>query len=78
MALQNSGWLKEKTKIYSEVEKNKTSVKRVWMQVSAHEDFDKACYMWLLNSKYQSIPVFRTIINVKVLYFAKELGCDDF
>ena len=32
------GWLKVKTKTYSEVEKNKTSIKRVWLQVSAYED----------------------------------------
>ena len=39
-----SGWLKEKTKIYSEVEKNQISVKRVRMRVSPFEDLDKVCY----------------------------------
>ena len=73
-----SGWLKEKTKIYSEVEKNKTSAKRVRMRLSPHEDLDKACYMWLLNARHQSIPVSGTIFKVKALYFAKELGCDSF
>ena len=72
------GWLKEKTKIYSEVEKNKTSAKRVRMRLSPHEDLDKACYMWLLNARHQSIPVSGTIFKVKALYFAKELGCDSF
>ena len=42
-----SGWLKEKTKIYSEVKKSKTSKKRVRMQLSTHDDLNKACYMWL-------------------------------
>ena len=42
-----SGWFKEKTKMYSEVKKNKTSKKRVRMQLSPHDDLDKACYMWL-------------------------------
>ena len=42
-----SGWLKEKTKIYSEVKKSKTSKKRVRMQLSTHDDLSKACYMWL-------------------------------
>ena len=32
------GWLKVKTKTYSEVKKNKTSIKRVWMRVSTYED----------------------------------------
>ena len=41
-----SGWFKEK-KMYSEVKKNKTSKKRVRMQLSPHDDLDKACYMWL-------------------------------
>ena len=73
-----SGWLKEKTKIYSEVEKNKTSAKRVRMRLSPHEDLDKACYMWLLNARHQSIPVSGTIFKVKALYFPKERGCDSF
>ena len=46
-----SGWSKEKNKIYSEVEKNKTSAKRVRMRVSLNENLDKACYMWLLNTR---------------------------
>ena len=73
-----SGWLKQKTKIYSEVETNKTSAKRVRMRLSPHEDLDKACYMWLLNARHQSISVSGTIFKVKDLYFAKELGCDSF
>ena len=73
-----SGWLKEKTKIYSEVEKNKTSAKRDRMRLSLHEDLDKACYMWLLNVRHQSIPVSGTIFKAKALNFAKELGCDSF
>ena len=72
------GWLKEKTKNYLEVEKNKTSAKRVRMRHSPHEDLDKACYMWLLNALHQSIPVSGTIFKVKALYFAKDLGCDSF
>ena len=73
-----SGWSKEKTKNYLEVEKNKTSAKRVRMRLSPHEDLDKACYMWLLNALHQSIPVSGTILKVKALYFAKDLGCDSF
>ena len=73
-----SGWLKEKTIIYLEVEKNKTSAKRVRMRISPHEDLDKACYMRLLNARHQSIPVSGTILKVKALYFAKDLGCDGF
>ena len=73
-----SGWSKEKNKIYSEVEKNKTSAKRVRMRVSLNENLDEACYMWLLNTRHQNIPVSGTIFIVKALHFAKELGCDNF
>ena len=73
-----SGWLKEKTKIYSEVEKTKTSVKGDRMRLSLHEDLDKTCYMWLLNDRHQTIPVSGTIFKAKALNFAKELGCDSF
>ena len=73
-----SGWLKQKTNIYSEVETNKTSAKRVRMRLFPHEDLDKACYMWLLNARHQSIPVSGIIFKAKALYFAKEHGCDSF
>ena len=73
-----SGWSKEKNKIYSEVEKNKTSAKRVRMRVCLIENLDKAFYMWLLNTRHQNIPVSGTIFKVKALHFAKELGCDNF
>ena len=73
------GWLKEKTNIRSrKVEKNKTSVKRARMRVSPYENLDKACYWWLLNTRHQSILVSETILKVKALYSAKELGCDNF
>ena len=65
-------------KIYSEVEKNKTFAKRVSMRLSPREDLDKACYMWLLNARHQSILLSGTIFNVKALCFAKELRCDSF
>ena len=59
--------------------KNKTSAKRVRMlRLSQNEDLDKACYMWLLNARHQSIPVSGPIFKVKASYFAKELGCDSF
>ena len=65
-----SGWLKEKARIYSEVEKNKTSEKRLRMRGSSYEDMDK----WLLNARHQNIPISGTILKEKALYFAKELG----
>ena len=71
-----SGWLKEKARIYSEVEKNKTSEKRLRMRGSSYEDMDKTCYKWLLNARHQNIPISGTILKEKALYFAKELGCD--
>ena len=72
-----SGWIKEKAKIFAEVEKNITSERRLRMRGSTYEDLDKACYKWLFNARYQNIPVSGNILKVKALYFAKELGCDD-
>ena len=37
--------LKEKAKIYLEVERNKISVKRVRMRAYPYKDLSKACYM---------------------------------
>ena len=51
---------------------------RVRMRISPHEDLDKACYMWLLNTRHQGSPVSGTIFKVKALYFAKQLGCGSF
>ena len=34
------------------------------MQVCPYEDFDKACYMWLLNAQHQTIPVSGAILKV--------------
>ena len=48
------------------------------MRISPHEDLDKACYMWLSNTRHQSSPVSGTIFKVKALYFAKQLGCGSF
>ena len=47
------------------------------MRGSTYEDLDKACYKWLLNARYQNIPVSGNILKFKALYIAKELGCDD-
>ena len=73
-----SGWMKEKSKIYAEVEKIRTAEKRQRMRSSTYEDLDKACYKWLLNARHQNVPVSGTILKVKALYFAKELGFDTF
>ena len=38
-----SGWIIEKSKIYDEVEKNRTTEKRQRMRSAASEDLGKAC-----------------------------------
>ena len=58
--------------------REKKTAKRVRMRLSPHEDLGKACYMWPLNARHQSIPVSGTIFKVKALYFAKEVGFDSF
>ena len=52
-----SGWIKEKSKIYDEVDKYRTTEKRQRMRSAASEDLDKACYKWLLNVRHQNVPV---------------------
>ena len=69
-----SGWLKEKSKIYSEVKKNKTSVKRVRMLLSPHEDLDRACYLWLLNPRHQSILCQEPFSRLKLCILQKNVG----
>ena len=36
------------------------------------------CYTWLVNARSQNIPISATMLKTKALYFAKELGCNDF
>ena len=52
-----SGWIKDKSKIFAEVESNKFSEKRQRMKISAYEDLDKACYKWLVNTRHQNVPM---------------------
>ena len=71
-----SGWLKEKNKNLFGSQEKQNFCERVRMRVSPYEDLEKACYMWHLNARHQSMPVSGTIFKVKALYFAKKLGCD--
>ena len=69
---------RKKQKFIEKSRKTKLLQRKVRMRLFTHEDLDKACYMWLLNARHQSIPVSGTIFKVKALYFAKELGCECF
>ena len=38
----------------------------------------EACYKWLINAKYQRIPISGAMLKAKALYFAKEFGDENF
>ena len=73
-----SNWLKKKQKIYEAVDSNSATKKRQRLRASPYENLDKACYTWLVNARSQNIPISATMLKTKALYFAKELGCNDF
>ena len=72
------GWMKDKKKIYEEVEASRVAKKRQRLRTATYEDLDKACYKWFLNTRHQNIPVSWPIFKVKALYFAKEFSMDKF
>ena len=45
---------------------------------SPYENLDEACYKWLVTVRGQNIPISATMLKTKALFFAKELGCNDF
>ena len=49
-----SGWIKEKSMIKDEVEKNGTNQKTQRMRSAASEEIDKGCYKYFLNTHYQN------------------------
>ena len=67
-----SNWLKKKNQIYE------SAMKRQRFRGSPYENIDEACYKWLVNTRGRSIPISATVLKTKALYFAKELGCNDF
>ena len=73
-----SNWLKKKSHIHESVDSNSSTMKRQRFRGSPYENIDEACYKWLVNTRYRSIPISATVPKTKSLYFAKELGCNDF
>ena len=70
--------MKDKQKIYEEVEASRVTHKRQRLRTATYEDMDKACYKWFVNARHQNIPVSWPIFKAKALYFAKEFGMDKF
>lgn len=48
------GWIREKSKIYDEADKNRTPEKRQRKRIAAYKGFDKDCYKCLLNARHQN------------------------
>ena len=75
---QTYGWMKDKKKIYEEVEASRVANKRQRLRTATYEDLDKACYKCFLNARHQNIPVSWPIFKFKALYFGKEFSMDKF
>ena len=70
--------MKDKKKIYEEVEASRVANKRQRLRTASYEDLDKACYKWFLNARRQNIPVSWPIFKVKALFFAMEFSMHKF
>ena len=70
--------LKRKKQIYESVDFNSSTMKRQRFRRSLYKNRDAACYKWLVNAGGQSLPISVTVLKTKALFFAKELGCNDF
>ena len=75
---KQTGWMKDKKKIYEEVQASRMANKRQRLRTATYEDLDKACYKWFLNARHQNVPVSWPIFKVKALYFAKEFSMGKF
>ena len=73
-----SNWLKKKKQIYESVDSNSSTMKRQRFRGLPYENINEACYKWLVNARGRSIPISAMVLKTKALYFAKELGCNDF
>ena len=73
-----SNWLKKKKQIYESVDSNSSTMKRQQFRGSSYENIDEVCYKWLVNARGRSIPISVMVLKTKALYFAKDLGCNDF
>ena len=73
-----SNGLKKKKQIYESADSNLSTMKRQQSRGSPYENIDEACYKCLVNTRGRSIPISATVLKTKTLYFAKELGCNDF
>ena len=73
-----SNWIKKKKQIYESVDSSSSAKKRHRFRASPSENLDDVCYTWLVNARSQNIPISAAILKAKALFFAKELGCNDF
>ena len=70
------GGMKDKKKIYEEVEASRVTNKRQRLRTATYEGLDKVCYKWFLNARHLNIPVSWPIFKVKALYFAQKFSMD--
>ena len=71
-----STWVKNKEKL--DALKKETNVKRQKLKSGNHELVDQAIFNWFLNMQSQNVPLSASIIQEKVVIFAKELNTDNF
>ena len=71
-----STWVKNKEKL--DALKKETNVKRQKLKSDNHELVDQAIFNWFLNMQSQNVPLSASMIQEKVVIFAKELNTDNF
>ena len=72
-----STWVKKKIKLFDALKKG-TNVKRQKLRPGNHEFMDQAIFNWLLNMRSQNLPLSASMIQEKVVIFAKELNTENF
>ena len=71
-----STWVKNKEKL--DALKKETNVKKQKLKSGNHELVDQAIFNWFLNMPSQNVPLSASMIQEKVVIFAKELSTDNF
>ena len=69
--------VKNKEKLFDALKKE-TNVKRQKLKSGNHELVDQAIFNWFLNMQSQNVPLSASMIQEKVVIFAKELNTDNF
>ena len=71
-----STWIKNNEKIFQALEESAPSTKK--LRGCRYEKVDKALFEWFVLQRSQNIPIDRSMIQEKGLFFAEKLEIPDF